>query len=484
MRNLLVLVMVVSAASYGQGWTAQEQVSAPGPSRQNIQPTLLVDGDGIPWAVWHSLGRNRSLVLSRRIQGVWTSETIVSPHPPEVRAQLRPALTRGTDGQPWLVWSNAMTDNDNDVGFCRWTGTAWSDELLVNQPDSSELNFAPRVASGGGRAWCVWYGGPTDISPYAVYASEWDSTRDEWAAETQVSPPDGFHHWWCDVAVGADGTPHVVWIEVPHYRVLYSRWDGAGWTAPESVNTPDSVRASPWGNPRLGVDSGGGLHVTYTGADFGATSRDVYHVRRTPSGWGSSTKVSRDSLYQEWYADIAVVASDDIWAVWNRQGEGSDEFRLYASHYDGTRWSAEARLDNSGATRDGMPDAALGPDGLPHVSWDADDVQGDAQVYHSHYESSAVGEYPTLSGSGPLSLVVATPVRRRLRVRAVSLTSSCVEVRVFDGLGRPIAHHVAPAGARMTEALLDMPLPTSGLYFIRARSGPLVATEKVIAVGN
>jgi hypothetical protein len=330
-----------------------------------------MDQSGTPWVAWNGYKGNSTLLFAIWNGNGWTAERGVGPNGPGVILRLRPSLAFDDRGVAWLAWDNANRNNTDDIGSSRWAETCWTPEIQVNLPDSTDLDFAPKVACGGGQVWCVWYGGPTSTSSYSVFASRWDSSAGAWEPETQVSPPDGNNHWWCDVAVDSEGTPHVVWTETEHVAIYYSFYNGLQWSGPFLVNDSSRVRAASWAAPRIVIDSEDILHVCYTGVLIGTSRRDVFYTRNDGSGWIPSVRVTQDTAYNyhEWFSDIAADRPDNVWVVWDRQGEGPDQFRVYASHFDGATWSAEDRLDNDSASDDGEPGVCLDGFGDPWVVW-------------------------------------------------------------------------------------------------------------------
>lgn len=212
--SVVSLLLGLLALSYGKGWTGQQTVNHPSGDTANGQPCITVDGSGRPWMAWGRGGHpfDSSLMYTRWLGDRWDTERPVGPNLPGVGLCCKPRMCLDGQGRVWLLWHNV--DTFRDISFRRWADTGWTPEMQVNVPDSSELDFAPRVACGGGQVWCVWYGGPTDASPYSVFASHWNEARGFWEPETQVSPADGNYHWWCDVAVDTNGVPHMVWCEL------------------------------------------------------------------------------------------------------------------------------------------------------------------------------------------------------------------------------------------------------------------------------
>jgi len=326
------------------GWQGQRWVNRPDTNSSDIEPCIAIDSFGNPIVVWQGYGAGYTLAYSKWNGIDWDIERGVGPNAAGVLARLRPSIVFNNQNKSYLVWHNVYGNNNRDIACSRWIDTCWNHEMQVNLPDSTEQDFAPKINCGGGQIWCVWYGGTTSITPNKIYASRWNGIN--WEPDMQISPSDGNDHWWCSIAVDNNGRPHVVWCESPHHLIYYSYYNGISWANPIMINDTLVVRASSWADPRIAIDYNGNLHVSWTGALRGATHRDIFYNKYNGVQWSPGVKISQDSIYDEWYSDITVYDPNNIWITWDRQGEGQDQFRVYASHYDGSIWSNEIRLDN------------------------------------------------------------------------------------------------------------------------------------------
>jgi hypothetical protein len=438
---LMLASALTIVPALGQGWVGQQRISHPNGDTSDQQPCVDSDSAGRPWVVWIGGRRDTTMFYSRWDGSHWEPERGVGPNRPGAWSRLKPSLACGATGGAWLVWHNAYEDNTRDIGSSFWADTCWSPEVQVNLPDSTELDFAPKVACGGGEVWCVWYGGPTDMTPYSVFASRWNELTGLWDPDMQVSPVDSTYHWWCDVAVDANGTPHVVWCNSNRRLICYSYYDGSSWRGPTAVNDTVAVGATGWAAPRIIIDNAGILHVCYTGVARGATGRDVFYSRNDGTGWTPSVRVTSDTAhnYNEWYSDIAADRPDNVWVAWDRQGEGPDDFRVYAAHYNGSEWSSEERLDNDDAYYDVSPDVSLGVGDRPWVVWSGTVAGASDDVWSNHQNDTAAlrGER---AGTLLHSVVIWTagPTRTPVRIHFRLQRTGPVRLLVRDVLGRNV----------------------------------------------
>jgi len=401
MRTFCVLtlgLLLLISPAVGQGWVGQGIVNRPDSGSSDMDPCIATDNNGYPWVVWDGFGPGYTEAYTRWLGNRWDDERGVGPNAPGVICKGRPSLAASDDGRFWLVWCNDYRNNTDDIGSSFWLDTCWAQEIQVNQPDSTELDFAPDVACGGGEVWCVWYGGPNDCTPYSVYASRWNPAIGAWDPEMQVSPQDSNWDWWCHLAVDSLGTPHVVWCNSNLRLIYYSFYDGVRWVPAKALNDTAQIGAPAWADPHIAIDRTGVLHVSFTGVARGATGRDIFYTRNEGRGWTPPVRVTQDTIYNynEWYSDIAADRPDNVWVVWDRQDEGLG-FRVYASHYDGKEWSAEQRVDNDTTSYyDGVPAICLDSSGCPWVVWRGIPygVNQSMDIYYNRYTLLGLAECP------------------------------------------------------------------------------------------
>ncbi len=190
------------------GWTEQGLVNRID-SSSDQQPHIAVNNSGQPWVIWMGWVGSSDLAYSKWNGENWDEEMGVINYNGAFR--FRPRISFDDQNRAWVVYDRKSLLADTDaIYFTRWNGSGWEPELPVHQADSIRLNFAPKIAFGGGQIWCCWYGNVTDRR-YKIYVSRWNGNN--WEPKTQISPPDTSHrwHWWCDIAVDSLGLPHVVW---------------------------------------------------------------------------------------------------------------------------------------------------------------------------------------------------------------------------------------------------------------------------------
>lgn len=251
------------------------------------------------------------------------------------------------------------------------------------------------------------------------------STGTAWSPPERVDRrPDNYVVYRCDIAVGPDGTPHIVWSECPRETYLemvnYSRRDHDTWTIPVNVSRDSGDFRTPaivtdtagvplvvWSEdyavriryvrllgdtwslpklcfptygitPRLAIDSRNRTHLLFEKYGRPGVIWYSYYVSEADS-WAQPCTVASGPSALGW-SDIAVDRQDHLHAVWMDYST----FGIGYAYNDGTGWSEPVRL----------PDPAPGPDDYscyprvatdtfcrPHVVWE--ERSGGYWVYYS-----------------------------------------------------------------------------------------------------
>jgi len=490
MKYWALLLCIPTAVLIGQGWIGERRVSEGDPF-YSVSPRLAVDSSGHPWVVWHGYWPGFSLMHTKWLGDRWDDVRAAIPDTePGLRGRYGPSLCFDQQGQAWAAWQDAYANNRHDVSSSNWIDTCWGSPVRINR-DTIDANSGANIGSGGGEIWCAWdgwRGRGINAYPYAVDASRWDGSAQRWVPVARIAPPDSsIFYWWNDMVVDTRGRPHVVWSAVPLYCVLYSFYDGDSWSQPVPVNDTAITMASWMAASHIVVDRTGMMHLSFTGATAGALHRDIFYSRNDGTGWSPPVRVTQDSAvnYDEWYSDVAADRPDNVWVTWDRQGEGSDQFRVYASHYDGNQWSPEVRLDGDSAHDDGVPAVCVGLDGLPWVAWSGEPyASGVWEIYYNRYVSVGVSD-DNRPGVPALGLVerATTHPGSDLEVTLCLAVPAHVHVDVFDQTGRRCAvvyDGTALDNRQVVRWHCSVP---KGTYFCRVAAGGRAETRKFVVTG-
>jgi len=389
----------------------------------------------------------------------------------------------------WAVWSETREDTDaKDIVSSVWADTAWGPRIPVSDPmDTVVLEFGPRLASGGGKLWCVWFGGADGSGThYSIFASCWDDSASAWGPKMQVSPSDGFSHWWGDVAVDTLGCPSVVWSEVPHYVAYCSRFDGLHWSTPTMLNDTPRLWAENWNRITVVRDRESMLHVAFGARLATEESSDVFYTRYDGQRWTPCHRVSKEAT-NDWGAVIAANRADDVWISWWHGCLNSGR-EVRVSHFDGAQWSPEERLDGV-LSRDGIPTSiCLDSAGLPAVAWYGGPVgTGGYGVFVNRYGVTGV-EASWLSSTAGLrpSLRVQSPARRSARIECEIPVPGTYDLSIYGVTGEMVRSYRArcsPPG--MVNLMWDgrdvagCRMPT-GTYICRLVTAKLATSVKIV----
>jgi hypothetical protein len=112
--------------------------------------------------------------------------------------------------------------------------------------------------------------------------------------------------------------------------------------------------------------------------------------------------------------------------------------KVCASHFDGTRWSPEERLDGV-LSHDGLgPSICLDRTGLPVVAWLGGPVgTGAVGIFTNRYGLTAIDEEgPSIVPAQSPSLRVRSPTAGAVRIEYCVPASGTHEISIFDASGR------------------------------------------------
>jgi len=244
----------------------------------------------------------------------------------------------------WAVgWSRATWNTPTAGLAAHWDGSAWS--LIGTPAVGGDVTLDGVDGSGATNVWAVGAAGA------ATLTERWDGNA--WSVVASPTPAGsiGAHlrgvkvlaadHAW---AVG-----EYTMATNPRARTLILHWDGVAWQQVASPN-PDSVQNllvavdglaanDLWAVGNVGTDGYGGDTVAGVMLRWNGSSWTQVAL---PGGSGWQTGYSTRKLH-----DIAVVASNDVWAVGTAFSFSKFSFVPYFVHWNGQSW-VEGTLPNPG----------------------------------------------------------------------------------------------------------------------------------------
>jgi hypothetical protein len=284
----------------GTAWQEVGEGSASGggisdTSGRSWYPGLAVAPDGSVYAVWHDDTSGNSEVFVRRWDGTdWREVGAGSASGSGISnnsgSSVAASIAVDTQGMPCAVWRDNTSGNYEIYVRC-WDGSSWQE-------------VGPASASGGG-----------------ISNNE----------GTSVS---------CDLALGPDGSPYVVWRDdgPSGHEIFIRHWDGSSWAEVGAGSASDG------GMSRTSGDSGG------------------------PS--------------------VAVAPNGTVYVAWHDDTSGNSE--IYVRFWDGSAWMDLSAGSSSGggisnnSGQSWSPSLAIDPSGYPYVAW-FDSTSGNREVYVRHY---------------------------------------------------------------------------------------------------
>jgi hypothetical protein len=184
-----------------------------------------------------------------------------------------------------------------------------------------------------------------------------------------------------DIAVGPDGTRHVVWEEVVStttYLYYAASADGATWTVPITVSEGDS--------PALAVAADGTPVLLF--ARYISPTVNIYATRYVSGTWRPPQRLSLGGNSSA--PDITVAPDGSLFATWVERPTG--QYVIYVARSDdgGATWPTVLPVV---AVADpavlGTPRLAAGTDGVIHLVWQKKDGLLSAyDVFHKQRDPS------------------------------------------------------------------------------------------------
>lgn len=209
------------------------------------------------------------------------------------------------------------------------TATYWSAPVNAT-PEDGRTEMAPHLAlAPDGSAWMVW-------GQRAVFA-RWNG--DSWGPEAPLgADEDRVSNVWPDIGCGGDGSLWAIWDSVKRLSVYYeetrglvSRWDGAGWSLPETL----WVSSGQSFNYRIAPVSRDELWAVRPTGHLGG-SIEAFHFE----GGARSRYLLGDPSRADADPAVAVEADGTVWVAWVQQTDDpySVRRRLVSTRFMNGAW--------------------------------------------------------------------------------------------------------------------------------------------------
>lgn len=163
------------------GWSPPRQLSFS--DEPEILPTLASNAQGEIWVIWTELaGSGGKLKFRYHRNGEWESPMSIQT---DTVSDMAPSVIVDYNENVWLVWSG--TDHrDDDIFFSRWQNGEWTRPEKVNTDDEWP-DILPQISlSASGMPQVTWSG--YDGNKYVTFISSW--TGSAWSLEQVLHEPD------------------------------------------------------------------------------------------------------------------------------------------------------------------------------------------------------------------------------------------------------------------------------------------------------
>ncbi len=188
-----------------------------------------------------------------------------------------------------------------------------------------------------------------------------------WSPQKNIYPDTQSDAWFPRLAITPDGTTWVVWMGTDPVEsdneVYYSRWNGQSWDPPQTVNPPNQVADRI---PKISCAADGTLWVLWSSANpDGSGAYSGLTSRWNGTGWSWPDTVWTDGERRQ-NTDLFAVSSTEAWFV----REGAGDIIVY-HHGQGLKYPAY-RFDQP-STREYQPTITIDRDGIPWTAWYQED---------------------------------------------------------------------------------------------------------------
>ena len=294
---------------------------------------------------------------------------------------------------------------DDDIGWA---------PIEVVSSESTSYSFWPSVAIGpDDTVHVVWFdetnydGSGYDVDIFYKYKP----TGGVWSNTEVVSTESTQHSYWSSLAVGIDGTVHVVWGEESFYGnsgndcdIFYkNKPSGGSWSITEVVSTESNNFS---GMANIAVDNDGNLHVTWMEEVYfneTTTTSDVLYKLKLSGGSWTDNPTELVSTESDTAAIIPVLDVDSYGTAhiaWSDctdyNGSGTDEDIFYKYKPSGGSWSSTELVTYDSDMSSYWPSLSVESDGTVHIAWDEDDFgttnkNRDLSNVYIYYKTKPVG---------------------------------------------------------------------------------------------
>lgn len=297
----------------------------------SYKPKVLQGKSGNVYALWldSDFTSQYKLYFSKLEDGTWSF-----PQPVISSDKYNPLydfdFTIDSQNQIHLVYTQTASGSGYLVYYTFYNGTDWSSPQKVCQ------GFSPSVEVGPDDKVHMVYSSFSD-----VFYSNFDGSV--WSPPINVSNDGQLYGDYTSgakaIRVDKSGNIHIAWAKY-NFGIMYTKFDGKDWSVPQLVSQlalwPDNTY---W----LSLGADGVVAVAYTKGPNDCVNQEIYFSLSDDNGisWYSPTQISGSSGIGSRWPSLAIVAENNIQAVWGECSTGVP-FRLF----NGDSWSDIVDVSN------------------------------------------------------------------------------------------------------------------------------------------
>lgn len=281
----------------------------------------------------------------------------------------------------------------------------WSnDSILYSQkdlegdwlnPETIGVGFKPKVAVGSdGSVHIVWE------TEREIYYSV-KTNNGSWSTPFNLSNSANLISYDPDIALDSQNRPHIVWDEqVTSYSDIYyvSQADNGTWLSPENISK--TTIDSHFG--KVKIDLNDTVHVIWPNADgSGVTTKMTYSYKTTSGVWSNPMPLFNDQF--SYLPKLAVSPDNELRLVWSNLVD-----TFFSKQFNGS-WLTPLNISNNSTT--GLMTELDSNGGIDALVW-MDDAPGNLDIFYSEAVDNVVWSTSTsLSSieSAPDAYPVPTP---------------------------------------------------------------------------
>jgi hypothetical protein len=381
-------------AAEGTGWSARQNIS--NNSGNSQYPDIAVDSQGTVYVVWQDDTVGGSGLLYSTLSagdGNWSTPQSISG---TSSISASPRIAVDQQGSLHVVWQDSIGGEPGIYWAVRSSDGSWSTPQQIT--GTSANSSAPDVAvDAQGNPHVVWEEelaeGNTDI----IYATKSDES--DWLTQNISNDHEGSAS--PSIAIDDQGNLHVVWQGDPlqitggYLDILYTAKPSNGdWSAPVDI----SHNQRPSAHARIAVDGEGNPHVVWeeTYDEYATDIRPRYNTKSGGNWLAQPENILPSSTEGIMFChpDIAVDPTTGnpqvVWYDNTRQtGEGYPLWSIgYAARQDNGEWLTWVNISLNSLVAT-EPSIAIDASGHTHVAWQQSTTQGDIDIAYSSLVTSA-----------------------------------------------------------------------------------------------